>query len=78
MHTETVKWKPISRECLHQQIVGALEDMPEKLRQVFVLTHYEGLSGNDLARQMGLEKLELASLLTEANSAFRSGSRPTT
>ena len=72
MLTETLKWKPISRQGLHERIVGALADMPERLRQVFVLTHYEGLSDSDLALQMGLGRLELASLLSEANSAFRS------
>jgi DNA-directed RNA polymerase specialized sigma24 family protein len=71
MFRETVKWESMNRECLHQQIVSALKNMPEELRQVFVLRHYEGLSNKELALKMGVANLELTSLLVKANSAFR-------
>jgi len=67
---DTVKSESSKREVLYSQIMDALETMPERLREVFVLTHYEGMSEEAIASKIGIKQPDLESIVWEANSAF--------
>lgn len=69
MH-DTLKSETSNRAILHAEIMGALKIMPEKLRKVFVLTHYEDLSKKEIALRTRVPEPELHYLVGEANSAF--------
>ena len=71
MMRDTLGSEANSREVLYAQIMDALDTMPERLREVFILTHYEGLSEGAIANKMGVRQPELESLVREANSTFR-------
>jgi len=59
------------RKFLHSQILKALESMPKRLKEVFVLTHYEALSEDAVARKIGIERPEVELLIYDANSSFQ-------
>ena len=58
------------RDALFRDIVHSLEEMPVDLREVFVLSHYEHLAVDDIARRMSLAPRELDDLLERANEIF--------
>jgi DNA-directed RNA polymerase specialized sigma24 family protein len=68
---DTVKSDIQNRDLLYSQILDALETMPNRLREVFVLQHYDGMSEQAIARKTGIQPVELASLVGEANSTFQ-------
>ena len=68
---DTVKLESGNRDILYSQIIDALDTMPERLREVFVLKHYEGMSEQEIASRTGIQPMELAAMLCEANSTFR-------
>jgi len=60
-----------NREILYTQIIEALAKMPEELREVFVLNHYEGMTDGAIATEIGIRPPELETLVWQANSAFQ-------
>lgn len=58
------------REILFSRIVEILDEMPESLRDVFVLTHYEGKSPSEVASILGIPESDFGSLLIQANQYF--------
>lgn len=67
---DTVKLELNNREVLCLRIREALDRMPERLREVFVLTHYRALPEGAIARRLGIQQPELETLVWTANSAF--------
>ena len=59
-----------NREILYTRIIEALVEMPEELREVFVLNHYEGMTDQAIATKIGIRRPEIEALVWEANSAF--------
>jgi DNA-directed RNA polymerase specialized sigma24 family protein len=68
---ERVKSETQKRDLLYSQILEALDIMPETLREIFVLQHYNGLTQQAIARKTGIEPIQLSSLVSEANSTFQ-------
>jgi len=68
---DTVKSEIANRDVLYSQILDALDTMPERLREVFVMQHYDGMTQQAIAHKTGIQPAELASLLWEANSTFQ-------
>ena len=68
---DTVRLELGNRDILYSQIIDALDTMPERLREVFVLKHYEGMSEQEIASRTGIQPRELAAMLWVANSTFR-------
>lgn len=59
------------REDLYARIVIGLQQMPEELREVFILSHYEGRSLERIAQALGIPPEQVAGLLEEADSRFK-------
>jgi len=60
----------VGRDILVDQIRRALDAMPPDLREVFVLTHYEGRSFRSVAESLHLNPSELALKVGKANEVF--------
>jgi RNA polymerase sigma-70 factor (ECF subfamily) len=45
---------PYEGSALQKRIRAGVEALPEKCRQAFILSHYEGMSYNAIAREMGI------------------------
>ena len=58
------------RDELFHQILKVLNEMPDLLRQTFILSHYKGLSLDQIARKIGVEQQDAALLLKRANTFF--------
>jgi RNA polymerase sigma factor (sigma-70 family) len=68
---DAVQLDSSKRDILYSQIMDALDKMPERLREVFVLKHYEGMSEQVIASRTGIQPMELAAMLWKANSILR-------
>lgn len=64
------KLKAIGRDCLYYSIVDTLEHLPERLRKVFILSHYQGKSAGEMATLFQTSVGEIQELLDEANRRF--------
>jgi len=58
------------REILFGRIIEVLEEMPATLRDVFVLTHYEGKSPFEITSILGIPVADYENLLNQANQVF--------
>lgn len=58
------------RAKLHQGILQALNSMPAQLRRIFVLSRYQSLSPEELARLMNLKPEQTSILLQSAHQSF--------
>lgn len=58
------------REELYEQIVRVLDHMPEDLREIFVMAHYQNRSPIEMAEITGLAAADLKSTVSEANRVF--------
>ena len=58
------------RDSLFHRILKVLNEMPDSLRQTFMLSHYNELSLDQIARKIGVEQQDAASLLKLANTLF--------
>ncbi|GAB4110271.1 MAG: hypothetical protein Kow001_10970 [Acidobacteriota bacterium] len=59
-----------SRDGLFERILRTLQQMPPELRDIFVLSHYEGRGPRDIAAALSLEEGEIPRRLKEANALF--------
>lgn len=58
------------REALFEEIVGSLRKLPERLRDVFIRSHYQGKTTAQIAREMGLAENGVRAMLRDANETF--------
>jgi DNA-directed RNA polymerase specialized sigma24 family protein len=58
------------REELFTRIQSVLNGMPGPLQEVFVLSHYQGLSPSQIARSTGASEEMTRLLLARANKLF--------
>ena len=58
------------RDGLFEEIDRVLDQMPEELREIFVLSHYDCKGPHELARRMRLDPAELEIRLNRANRIF--------
>ena len=58
------------RDQLFHRILKVLNEMPDSLRQTFMLSHYNGLSLDQIARKIGVEQQDASLLLKRANTLF--------
>ncbi len=58
------------REKLFDRIIEALNEIPHLPRQVFILSHYKGLSSEEIATRIGVEQQDVRFLLRRANTFF--------
>jgi DNA-directed RNA polymerase specialized sigma24 family protein len=65
-----IDWTVRNRDVLFEQIVRALDQMPADLREVFVLTHYEGKSPWEIAERMHVSTVEINDRISRANDVF--------
>lgn len=56
---------------LEEHLTKAIEQMPEKRRQVFVLSRYEGLSYNEIAQKMDISVKTVENQMTSALKFLR-------
>ena len=54
-----------------EQIVKAIQDLPERYRQTFVLSRFTGLSNKEIASQLGLSVRTVESYMTSALKILR-------
>ena len=59
-----------TREQLLERILEVLEQMPEQLRQSFMLSHYQGLSPLQLGHRLRVDEATAKDLLRQANRLF--------
>ncbi len=64
------------RDQLFHRILKVLNEMPDSLRQTFMLSHYDGLSLDQIARKIGVEQQDAPSLLKRANTLFHEKLEP--
>ncbi|UCF38410.1 MAG: hypothetical protein JSU96_06085 [Acidobacteriota bacterium] len=58
------------REVLFDEIVRVLDEMPEELREAFILNHYLGRTPEQIAAQTGSQRKDLDARLEVANRIF--------
>ena len=58
------------RDSLFHRILKVLNEMPDSLRQTFMLSHYNGLSLDQIARKIGVAQQDAPPLLRRANTLF--------
>ena len=58
------------RDQLFHRILKVLNEMPDSLRQTFMISHYDGLSLDQIARKIGVEQQDASLLLKRANTFF--------
>ncbi len=56
------------RHKLSKRIVEAVIQMPSKVRRVFILSHYRGLSPRRISEILGIQENEIKSLLKRGNT----------
>ena len=59
-----------NRDILFEQIVKVLDHLPAELKEVFVLTHYDGLSLEEVAASTGVDVETAARRLQAAKQVF--------
>lgn len=62
----------ISYNFLMDQVLKLVEKMPERRREVFVKSRFEGLSGKDIAREMFISPKTVENQITSALNYLRS------
>ena len=67
----------LDRDQLFQQIIEALNQMPDLMRQVFILSHYQEVSPDDIASKIGVKKEEIPFLLKCAEDLLYQKLQPT-
>ena len=60
----------LERDELFHRILKVLDEMPDLLRQTFILSHYNGLSLDQIARKIGVAQQDAPPLLRRANTLF--------
>ena len=68
----------LSRHTRHEvfdSIIRSLNEMPEVLRKVFVMSHYQGYDVDRIAKDLSLAPDEVEPLAAEANIRFFEGVR---
>jgi RNA polymerase sigma factor (sigma-70 family) len=58
------------REQIYSGILESLEELPERLRKVFVLRHYQGRRPSEIARVLQVSEDEVPFLLKRAEQHF--------
>ena len=66
----------LKREVLFESIVEAIGEMPDLLRQAFILSHYKGLSEKEIAVHVGVDEQKVRFLLGGADSFLSEKLRP--
>ncbi len=64
------------REELFDRIIQALAEMPDLLRQTFILSHYQGLSPDEIATKVAVKKQDVPFLLRRADRLLYQKLRP--
>ena len=64
-----------TRHQLFEAILQTLNGMPEHLRKIFVLSHYQGCGEKEIAESLGLAEKEIPRLLRKAKLKFFNGVR---
>jgi DNA-directed RNA polymerase specialized sigma24 family protein len=59
-----------SRDGLFERILRTLQQMPPELRDIFVLSHYEGRCPREIAASLSMEEGDISRRLKEANALF--------
>ncbi|HEY2931307.1 MAG TPA: sigma factor-like helix-turn-helix DNA-binding protein [Acidobacteriota bacterium] len=59
-----------TREELFDLILASINEMPELLRQVFVLSRYHGKTPAEIANQVRVSEKDIASLINTAYTLF--------
>ena len=54
-----------------EQICKAIQDLPERYRQTFILSRFTGLSNKEIASQLGLSVRTVESYMTSALKILR-------
>lgn len=54
-----------------EQLCKAIQDLPERYRQVFILSRFSGLSNKEIAQQTGLTVRTVESYVTSALKILR-------
>ena len=54
-----------------EQIIKAIQDLPERYRQTFILSRFSGLSNKEIASQLGLSVRTVESYMTSALKILR-------
>ncbi|MDA2924714.1 hypothetical protein MYX65_08685 [Acidobacteria bacterium AH-259-L09] len=67
MARQMKRLKKSKREQLFDIILDSLNEMPDLLRQVFVLSHYHGNSSAEIATKFGVREEDVPFLLKRAN-----------
>ncbi len=67
----------LDRDQLFQQIIEALNQMPDLMRQVFILSHYQEVSPDDIASKIGVKEEEIPFLLKCAEDLLYQKLQPT-
>jgi DNA-directed RNA polymerase specialized sigma24 family protein len=75
LNTETIEPSPF-REELVSKITDTLNEMPELMRRVFVMNHYEGRSLIQISGQAGLSEADIDTLLRSADQRLYRVVRP--
>ncbi|MDA2931047.1 hypothetical protein MYX84_14060 [Acidobacteria bacterium AH-259-O06] len=71
-----MKFNQEPREELFERIMQSLDQMPDLLREVFILSHYRGSPPSEIASTIGASEEETAELLRQANQCFFQGLYP--
>jgi DNA-directed RNA polymerase specialized sigma24 family protein len=66
----SIDWTVRRRETLFDEIVRALGRMPKDLREIFMLTHYEGKSAWEIAERMHLSPTEIHDRISRSRDVF--------
>ena len=64
------------REELFDRIIQALAEMPDLLRQTFILSHYQGLSPDEIATKVDVKKQDVPFFLRRADRLLYQKLRP--
>lgn len=64
-----------TRHQLFEAIIQTLNSLPEQERKVFVMSHYQGKSGPEIAQALGLSESKIPAVLRKANLKFFRGVR---
>jgi len=78
LESAMLKLNSLEREKLFDRIIEALNEMPNLPRQAFILSHYQGLSSNEIAAKVGVKERDIGFLLRSANSLLYQKLRPLT
>ena len=63
--------RDMEQRQLRDAVTAALDELPPRQKAVVILCHYEGFSGKEAARMLGVSVLAVQSLLVRARTALR-------